>query len=386
MRTAAARIRFDAPLRSCAAAPGLFESVLLGACSTVDRFVLERFIRRRPVAPVAGLPARVRRAIRFYANPRFVSEPETFFRPPNPPTVWPGTRLPLPGGELVSLDYETDFVPAFPDARNDSLEAWSRRGTALWWRHREPGRPVMLCVHGYGGGRTWLESLAFDAARFYYGGVDVVIYVLPYHGTRTPAGARHSGEAFFDMDLVRTNEAFGRAIYELRALMRHLRAAGTGPVGAFGMSLGGYTVALLASLEPELAFAVSMIPIVSFVDRWWSEGEDDPWLAIALAQGWTRAAVTRVLRVHDPLARPVLVPHARRLIIGARGDAICTPQHADVLWRHWGQPRIHWYPGGHLLQLRRGAALRDVRELLRDEGLLSASTVGEEPALEEPAA
>jgi len=45
--------------------------------------------------------------------------------------------------------------------------------------------------------------------------------------------------------------------------MRHLRAAGTGPVGAFGMSLGGYTVALLASVEPQLAFAVPMIPIVS---------------------------------------------------------------------------------------------------------------------------
>jgi hypothetical protein len=130
-----------------------------------------------------------------------------------------------------------------------------------------------------------MESLAFQALRCYRSGVDVLIYV--HHGARTPPGARHSGETFFDMDLVRTNEAFARAIYELRALLRHLGAAGTGPVGAFGMSLGAYTVALLASVERRLTFAVAMFPIVSFVDRWWAELVRDPWLATAIEHGWT---------------------------------------------------------------------------------------------------
>src|SRR5262245_15219225 len=112
VRAAAATIRFDAPLSSYTAAAGFLESVLLGACSQVDRFVLDRFIRRRPIVPAVGLQDRVRRAIRFYGNPRFISEPETFFRPPTDPTVWERARLPLPGGELVSLEYETDFVPA----------------------------------------------------------------------------------------------------------------------------------------------------------------------------------------------------------------------------------------------------------------------------------
>src|SRR5204863_137740 len=83
-----------------------------------------------------------------------------------------------------------------------------------------------------------IERLAFEARRFYRAGVDVVIYVLPYHGPRTAAGSGPSGRGFFGLDMVRTNEAFAQAIYELRALLRYCRAAGTGPVGAFGMSLG----------------------------------------------------------------------------------------------------------------------------------------------------
>lgn len=346
------------------------DALLVGACARLDRFVLERFIRRRPPAPLPGLAARLRRAAAFYADDRFVAEPDAFFAPPAALDVRARFLLPLPGGDLRLLRYESAFTPVFPDARTDPFDAGTRQGLALWWRHDAAGHPAMLCVHGYGGGRLWLESLAFEAVRFYRAGVDVVVYVLPYHGARTPPGARHSGEPFFDLDLVRTNEAFARAVYELRALHRHLLAAGTGPVGAFGMSLGAYTVALLASVERDLAFAVPMIPLVSFVDRWWSEGERDPWLAVALAHGWSRDLVTRVFRVHEPLTRAPLVPHAARLVIGALGDGICTPAHADALWRHWGCPRIHWYAGGHLAQLGRTAALRDVRALIRDAGLL----------------
>jgi hypothetical protein len=169
---------------------------------------------------------------------------------------------------------------------------------------------------------------------------------------------------------VRTNEAFAQAIYELRALLLHLRNAGTGPVGAFGMSLGGYTTALLAAVEPALAFAVPMIPLSSLAEMMWAEGEGDPRLARAIEHGWTLPALHDFFAVHAPLLRPPLVPSEGRLIIGAIGDRICPPAHADALWRHWGRPRIHWYPGGHLAQFRRHAALREIRTLLRDASLL----------------
>ena len=73
-----------------------------------------------------------------------------------------------------------------------------------------------------------------------------------------------------------------------------------------------------------------------------------------------------ILRVHEPLARPARVPRDRLLVIGARGDGICTPRHAELLWEHWGRPRMHWYVGGHLLQLGRWAAFRNMRALVAD--------------------
>jgi hypothetical protein len=192
---------------------GLAESLVLGACARVDRFVLDHFIRRRPCEAPAGLRERLERARRFYADPRFVEDAGTFFETPTPLRAGAPRRvLALPDGELQIVGYETDFRPVFPDAQNDALDAATAPGAVLWWRHARPGHTAMLCVHGYGGGQVWLESLAFEALGFYRAGMDVAIYVLPYHGARCPESARHSGEAFFDMDLVRTNEAFARAV------------------------------------------------------------------------------------------------------------------------------------------------------------------------------
>jgi pimeloyl-ACP methyl ester carboxylesterase len=350
------------------------ESLLLEAGARVDRFVLNRYLRRQAFrAPVdgAGLRDRLARALEFYRDPRFIDDPSTFYAPPAPLRVDARRRSHLRDGELLDLHYTSEFVPVLPEARSDRERvAANQHGVARWWRHHEPGHPAMLCVHGYAGGHLWLERLAFDADRFYRAGVDVVIYVLPYHGPRTPRGARQSGEPFFDLDLVRTNEAFAQAVYELRALLRHLQGRGSGPVGAFGMSLGGYTTALLACVEPALAFAVPMIPLAALADMMWTQGEGDPRRAVAAEHGWTLAILRDFLRVHAPLARPPLVPAERRLIIAALGDRICPPVHADALWQHWGRPRIHWYAGGHLAQFRRGVALREVRTLLRDAGLL----------------
>ena len=64
-----------------------------------------------------------------------------------------------------------------------------------------------------------------------------------------------SGALFPSANLVRTNEAFGQAVFDLRALAAYLRANGAPSVGAIGMSLGGYTTALWASVDPTLAFA-----------------------------------------------------------------------------------------------------------------------------------
>lgn len=359
---------FEAPALAAALSP--LEQLMRGVGTRLDRFVFENVMRRRRVEwPHDGdrMAARLARARAFYAEERFVSEPGAFFAPPGPLRARLTPLRRLPGGELVDVHFAADFLPVLPEARADIRPV---RGIARWWRHRTPGHPAMLCIHGYGGGHLWLEALAFEAWRFYRSGLDVLLYVLPYHGLRSPAGAHRSGAGFFGVDLVRTNEAFAQAIFELRALHAYARAHGAGAVGAFGMSLGAYTTALLAALEPALAFAVAMVPLASLADMMWATSRGDARVARAAANGWDLDALRAFFRVHAPLVRPSLVPRERRLVIAALGDRICPPAHADALWRHWDRPRIHWYPGGHLAQFRRSRALREVRTLLRDARLL----------------
>src|SRR5439155_1449235 len=63
-----------------------FESLLLGAGARLDRFVLDRYLRRQSFTPPAGteLRERLARAREFYADRRFVDDPSTFFARPAP--------------------------------------------------------------------------------------------------------------------------------------------------------------------------------------------------------------------------------------------------------------------------------------------------------------
>ena len=47
------------------------------------------------------------------------------------------------------------------------------------------------------------------------------------------------------------------------------------------------------------------------------------------------------------------------MIAAGRGDCVVPPQHAYALWRHWGEPAMHWFSGSHIAPFRR-ATIVDV--------------------------
>jgi dienelactone hydrolase len=201
-------------------------------------------------------------------------------------------------------------------------------------------------------------------------GLDVVLVQLPFHGDRSPRGVR-SGGKFPSPHVVRTNEAFAHAIRDLRALVDWLYRRGAPAVGAMGMSLGGYTTALLATCEPRLSFAVPMIPMASLADVMWGHGEGRPSRARAERAGVTGNALEAAFAIHCPLNRAPLVPFDRRFIIAGLGDRITPPEQAKKLAAHWGDPRQHWFPGGHLMQFKRREAFRVLRWFLIETGVVS---------------
>jgi pimeloyl-ACP methyl ester carboxylesterase len=346
-------------------------SVLTRAAAAIDSSVI-RFMERRtrPSAP-RRTPRDARRLLVDLAqtyNDGTLGVPSAFFPAPPAARVEKTRAGSGPhGAQVWDLAFASEYRPflaAFRDEHQrhrDNLTAYAR----LWTRG--PGRPTLVLLHGWGGGTYWVTERSFAVEYWLRHGVDVVAFQLPHHGQRASSTLK-SGALFLSPHVVRTNEAFGQAIFDLRALADHLRAQGSPAVGVMGMSLGGYTTALWASIDDQLAFACAIIPAVSMAELMWRHGEDSPSRRSAVDAGVSRELLVDVFKVHTPTTRAPRLGKDRLTIIAGKGDRITPPEQAERLHAHWGGT-LHWFPGGHLAQVGRADALRAVRRQLDGLGL-----------------
>ena len=84
-------------------------------------------------------------------------------------------------------------------------------------------------------------------------------------------------------------------------------------------------------------------------------------------------ALNAAYRVHSPLTYSLRVPRERVLIVAGRGDRIVPPEHPYALWRHWGEPAIHWYSGSHCAPFRRSSIFAAGMRHLEQLGILRPS-------------
>ena len=112
-----------------------------------------------------------------------------------------------------------------------------------------------------------------------------------------------------------------------------------------GLSLGGFTAAMLASVEDRLAFAIPNVPVVSLADlvlEWQPIGV---LLRGALStMGMELSDARRLVAASCPLTYPPVLPPERLMIVAGVGDRLAPPKHSRLLWDHWGRCRIHWFP------------------------------------------
>lgn len=345
-------------------------NLLTRASAALDRSVV-RFMERRmaPRAPRIDADAARARLVEMAAayGDGTLGLPSRFFPAPGAPAVKlaPAGDGPL-GTQVVDLTWPSEYEPFLPAAREIYARVPENHAAyARWWTSGR-GRPAIVLLHGWGGGHHWVTARTFAVPYWLRHGYDVAAFVLPYHGPRAPGP---SGGLFPGPNPLRTNEGFGQAIFDLRALARFLRGRGASAVGAMGMSLGGYTTALWASVagpastHDRLDFAVAMIPAVSMAQLMWRHGETSPVRRAAARAGITEDLLADAFAVHAPMTRPPLLPRERLAVIAGRGDRITPPEQAEALARHWGVG-VSWFDGGHLAQLGRGEALRAVRRQL----------------------
>jgi hypothetical protein len=317
----------------------------------------------------------------FYKAFADCGNPSAFFRdPPRGVPVlrrragWP--HFHAPDGICEDLSFESPFEPVNPRLR-DSYRHHRRNGVAhaRYWRHRLGPRPTIAALHGFSADLHLLNEWFFALPWFYKLGCDVLLVTLPFHGKRQTRFSPFSGHGFFAGGLSRINEAFAQAVYDFRIFLDYLEASGAEQIGVTGVSLGGYTAALLAAVEPRLRFVIPNVPLVSIADlvlEWHPLS-----LAVQAALRVLRLGLPEVrhmMAVHSPLTYRPVVPRERLMIIGGVGDRLAPPKHSRLLWEHWDRCRIYWFPGSHVLHFDKGEYLKQTASFLADIGFIAPRT------------
>lgn len=268
---------------------------------------------------------------------------------------------------VVDLSWRSDTSTFRPDMQ----ERWGRfehshTVHARLHLHDQP-RPVVILVHGYLGGAFWLEERSWPTAWLRRIGLDLAFFTLPMHGARREPG-RLGAPRFPSADPRQTMEFFRQTMGELTDLTAWLKARGHSHVGIMGMSLGGYTTALAATVVGALDFAIPVIPLVSIADFARDQGRlGDTEEQTSLQH----QALERAFRLISPLARPSLLP-GRVHILAGEADRITPLTHANKLAAHFDAPVDLW-AGGHLLQVGRSDAFREIGRALRAWGVTPAA-------------
>lgn len=342
--------------------------LLIGnAAAAVDlaaTYVAKRGTRsQRRASPAERLGHRERLELLADVRQRYDELGGGFFQEPPPARVSLSVVREERDAEVLDLGWRSAYEPVLPELRERYLKYPENHLAGARLFRAAARRPVAVLIHGYLGGVYAAEQRIFPVEWLRQRGLDVALFTLPFHGLRAVTGRRVP--PFPSADPRFSNEGFGQAISDLRQLIDWLRAEGHPAVGVMGMSLGGYTTALAATVLEQLAFAVPIIPLASLASFAAEQGRLGASEADRAEQ---LEALEAVHQVVSPLHRPLLVPRERVLIVAAENDRITPVTHARRLAKHFHVPLETW-PGGHLLQYGRGEKFRRIGRLLEELGV-----------------
>ncbi|MFO0736745.1 MAG: hypothetical protein U0270_12750 [Labilithrix sp.] len=297
---------------------------------------------------------------------------ESFFPKPDPIDL---TLREVRRGVWES-QWQSRYEPFLADVSERYLSGIENRtARARFYLGASPKRPAVIAIHGYMGGAWLIEENAWPIEWLNRRGLDVALPVLPFHAGR--GAARRGGPTFPSSDPRMTNEGFRQAVTDLRSIVQFFRARGAPHVGVMGMSLGGYTTALMATVveEAEIDFIMPLIPLASLADFAREQGR----LGVGSNADEQHVALERANFIASPFARPLRLPRARALVVGAEHDRITPVHHAERIARHF-ECDIRTVGGAHLIQLGRGDAFRALATMLEREGIIAPKRGGVYPS------
>lgn len=314
----------------------------------------------------------LRDALELFGERGWIEHPERYHRDPPPLEMASIDERRSPWLDYRHLRFESGFEPHAGEPGRERWLGYAANRTAHARLLKHPGRmrPWLVCIPGYRMGHTMVDFAGFRVRWLHRVlGLNVAIPVMPLHGPRRVG--RRGGDGFFTGDWIDTIHAQAQAVWDVRRLVGWLRAHGAPAVGAYGVSLGGYTTALVASLESDLDCVIAGIPATDFLRLLRSHMPSFLERAASRA-GYSFPTIERILRVISPLAIPPRVAHARRFVFAGLADQLASPDHAHDLWCHWDRPRVAWFHGSHVSFFLEGEVKTLLEEALGASGMLPA--------------
>ncbi|BBY27633.1 alpha/beta hydrolase family protein [Mycolicibacterium sediminis] len=312
-------------------------------------------------------------ALEFYADLAAGKDPAASFpAPTRPPRVSTRPANPIAEwtarGRVENLRFASSFEAVNPAVRDRRL-GYARNSVvhAQHWRHDDGPHPTLCLIHGFMGSAYLFNGLFFSLPWFYRAGYDIVLYTLPFHGRRAERGSPFSGYGYFADGLAGFAEAMAQAVHDFRSVLDHLEYTGVDRIALTGMSLGGYTSALIAGVDDRVQAVIPNVPVVTpdaAFDDWFPAN-----LLVKLGNRMTHTdqdLMTAASAYHSPLNYRPLVPKDRRLIITGLGDRLAPPEQAERLWQHWDRCAFHWFPGNHVLHVSQPDYLRRMTRFLSE--------------------
>jgi len=174
--------------------------------------------------------------------------------------------------------------------------------------------------------------------------VNLIFPTLPLHGPRRDAGVPLGG--FLSYELVDNIHGLRQAVWDLRRLLAWVRSQTDQPIGIYGQSIGALVTALVTALEP-VNMALAGIPVCEVPSLFRIHAPHE--LREKVYQGeFLGADVLELYRMVSPTALTRDPPATNRFIFAGLADRVSTPSQAQLLYRAWGEPRVHWYDSGHV--------------------------------------
>ncbi|HWF28041.1 MAG TPA: alpha/beta fold hydrolase [Mycobacterium sp.] len=332
--------------------------------TTVAPIVLATSVRQTGSATERG-------NLNFYAELAADQDPaKSFPAPTELPQVSsrPASRLAewIARGAVDNIAFASSFTAINPAMRRQ-WNAWASNNIvrAQHWRHDDGPRPTLCVIHGFMGSSYLANGRFFSLPWYYRSGYDVLMYTLPFHGQRAERFSPFSGFGYFAGGLSGFAEAMAQAVHDFRSLVDYLRHTGVERIALTGISLGGYTSALVASVDDRLEAVIPNCPVVTpatMFDEWFPANKLVG-LGLRLSS-ISRDELSAGLSYHCPLNYQPLVPTNRRMIITGLGDRMAPPNQAVMLWRHWDRCALHWFPGSHVLHISQLDYLRRMTSFL----------------------